>query len=333
MWGGKEEEKKRVQLHETTVDFTVLLTLLFWALMGPSCKHVLGPLPGYPFAVKLTIWGRHARHRAQLSPQNDRFWTVDSYHLVSLSYPSSKSDGKQDARPGNRSGRMLREMGPGSLPVPGGQRLQGSTRSGGASRTRCLHAATATAGAFRAYKLNHLSVYYYAGLNPGFFVLKLCCPQSKPGIRLPARPRQAWGARAPTAIRICLLAAPPQMQTFHCQVENSESYFSSITAPKNKKFAFLTALHIEATRRSIFIKLRSSRDLPSNTERQRLRSPASRQHCWSAVLGQQHPSGDKDVGRLSHSLHKIFRFKLFEYTYEKAENLNWRVLKNYYFSH
>lgn len=168
--------------------------------MGPSYKHVLEPLPGCPFAVKLTIWGRHARHQAQLSPQNNQFWTVDLYHLVSLSYPYFKSDRKQDERPGKRNARMLREMGRGSHPVPGGQRLYGNTRIGGVSRRQCLHMVRATTGAFWTYKLNHLGVYYHAGINPEIFVLKLCCQQSKPGIRLPAKLQQAWGTWAPTAV-------------------------------------------------------------------------------------------------------------------------------------
>lgn len=136
------------------VDFTVPLPLLFWALMEPSRKRVLKPLPGYRFAVKLTILGRHARDQAQLSPQSNQFWTVDSYHLAILSYPYFKSDGKQDEWLGNRSERMLREMGPGSHTVPSGQKLCGNTRSGWASRTWCLHVVRATAGAFWTYKLN-----------------------------------------------------------------------------------------------------------------------------------------------------------------------------------
>jgi len=42
-------------------------------LTGPSCRRALGPLPGYAFAGKLTIQGRHVRHQAPPSPQNNLF--------------------------------------------------------------------------------------------------------------------------------------------------------------------------------------------------------------------------------------------------------------------
>lgn len=142
-------------------------------------------------------------------------------------------------------------------------------------------------------------------------------------------------SRISAALRICLLAPPPHMQIFHCWVENSENNYSSTTAPKNKKFAFLTALHIQATTRSIFIKFGSSRDLRRDTEGQGCAPP--RAGSAGAVLGQQHPVGDKDVKHLSHSLHKSVQVQAFRIYLCKGRKFKVKVVFfffiNYYFSH
>lgn len=141
--------------------------------------------------------------------------------------------------------------------------------------------------------------------KPRHLCVKALLPAVHPGTQLPAR--QAGGAAA--------FQQPSLLH--HRRCKSSSAVLRPARAASPPGLPKARCVPGCTPRRG-----RSSGDLRCKTDGGRLHSPASGQ-CWrSVVRGQQHLIRDTDRDGLSPSLHNVF--KLFQYSYEKAENLKQR---------
>lgn len=231
-----------------------MLTLLFWALVGSSCKHVLGPNPRLPFSCEAHNTGK-AFQAPSITLTTEQpvlhSWFVSSVQTAQpllKRWQNTRSEARKlKCEDPERNGTWEHT-------VSRGQRLYENTRSWGMSRTR-LGTVRATATAFWTYSLNHLAMYYHAQLNTDIFALKLFCQQPKPGLRSPAGLWQVWGARPPTAAAQQPLGSASSLLHLRCKSLTAELRAVEATSPPPlhwmKHLHFWC--HIQATTRPIFI--------------------------------------------------------------------------------